>query len=292
MPLRGSSWLDLPPVPAGGNDADDESSELSASSDDEPVGHDEHVSYWQRMRRSLVYSAGTSTLGRQAIIRYLPWETQMLIQALYKLVELDTGSKERAFQVESKLIKFLVKLGIEHEGKKLSYKDLLLADTPLREAFELLIKLFFYYGDSGKRNLRPHFERVEQLFAQVVEIVRGILKRTVRWSPKELGRLDKVVAVVGTADFLERIWEHPDAEPPLLDLYDSMLKYTAFHYYSKSSGDLSKPTRDLSKVTLRAARKVAKSFRARRNTAAQTSGAVHGSISLPSVRSAASDLTR
>ena len=94
--------------------------------------------------------------------------------------------------------------------------------------------------------------------------MRGIIKRTVRWSSKDLERLPKIVLTVGTADFLARIWEHPDAEPPLLDLYDAMLNYTAFHYYSKTSGDLSKPTRDLSKVTVRASKKVSKIFSARK----------------------------
>lgn len=258
MSASSSSSPSIGPVLAAAGDTDSDSS--SSSCEDVP---EEHVGYWTRMRRSLAYSAGTSTLGRQAIIKYLPWETQNLIQALYRLVELDTGSKEAAYKLESTLMKFLVKLAIDHEGKRISYKDLLLADAPLREAFELLIKLFYYCGETKTRNLRPHFEQVERHFLEVVAIVRGILKRSVRWSPNELARLDKVVKVVGTADFLVRVWDHPEAEPPLLDLYDSMLKYTAFHYYSKSSGDLSKPTRNLDNVKERAAKKVARTLRRR-----------------------------
>ena len=261
-------------------DADDDSS-LSDSSEEAP---ESSVGYFARIKRSVSYSVGTSALGRQAIIRYLPYETQNLIQALYKLVELDTGSKDAAFQLESRLMKFLVKLAIDHEAKKISYKDLLLADGSLRAAFELLLKLFYYYGDDQPgRDLLPSFEKVEKHLLEVVEIVRGIIKRTVRWTPKELDRLPKIVNTVGSALFLTRIWAHPDAEPPLLDLYDAMLKYTAFHYYSKTSGDLSKPTRDLSRVTIRATKKVNKLISNRSKSAAQPSPTIY-SASTPELR--------
>ena len=266
-------------------DTDLDDSSLSSSSEE---AAEESVGYFSKLKRSISYSVGTSSLGRQAIIRYLPYETQNLIQSLYRLVELDSGSKENAFKLETRMMKFLVKLAIEHEAKKISYKDLLLADAPLRAAFELLLKLFYYYGDTNhQRNLHPSFCQVERHFFEVSEIIRGIIKRTVRWSPKDLNRLTKILNTVGTADFLSRIWEHPEAEPPLLDLYDSMLKYTAFHYYSKTSGDLSKPTRDLSRVSSRASKKAARLFALRtkpRNPPPASSERAYASASTPEIR--------
>jgi hypothetical protein len=58
-----------------------------------------------------------------------------------------------------------------------SYKDFLVADPCLREAFELLMKLFHFYDNNPRKvNLKPGFERAQELLDLASELIVAVLK--------------------------------------------------------------------------------------------------------------------
>mmetsp|Transcript_6936 Transcript_6936/g.17502 ORF Transcript_6936/g.17502 Transcript_6936/m.17502 type:complete len:388 (+) Transcript_6936:73-1236(+) len=228
---RSGSSGDMFPAQTGSEPMDDGDEE--EEDDDDMEG-----GFFGRIKRGLMWSIGTSSFGKSAILRVLPHETQNLVRALLLLVEVDSGSKARAKEMESNVFKFLIKLAIDHDAKKISYKDFLVADKPLRAAFNLLCKCFVYYGDTRGRNLTPAFQKVEEYFTEVEALIRQALERKLTWNKQQLNRLRSILQQVGTREFLERCWANPDLEDVLFDLYSAMEKYTQFHYYSKSTGQV------------------------------------------------------
>lgn len=166
----------------------------------------------------------------------LPRETQEIIKSLSVVVERVRGAKA-GVEVREELVHFLVSVGLQKDSKKIRFRDLAVADPPLREAFDLLCKLFnFYDNNPYNRDLTPHFQRVEELFSEVARLLDSVLGPHFS-SQTERQRLEKIFSVVGTAEFFEDCWANPDLEDELFELYNAMNLYTQFHYHFGDKDD-------------------------------------------------------
>jgi hypothetical protein len=101
---------------------------------------------------------------------------------------------ELASKLEDNIFRLLCELASAHSSKEIrfrlpfflethliflacSYKEFLIADPCLREAFELLMKLFHYYDNNPRQvNLRPGFYKVQELLSLVAELITELLK--------------------------------------------------------------------------------------------------------------------
>eukprot|EP00211_Chloroparvula_japonica_P015337 CAMPEP_0119125870 /NCGR_PEP_ID=MMETSP1310-20130426/4997_1 /TAXON_ID=464262 /ORGANISM="Genus nov. species nov., Strain RCC2339" /LENGTH=223 /DNA_ID=CAMNT_0007115983 /DNA_START=344 /DNA_END=1015 /DNA_ORIENTATION=+ len=155
---------------------------------------------------------------------------------------------ERAADLDHSIFKFLCELYSAHAAKEISYKDLLVADPCLREAFELLMRLYYYYDNNPRKlSLASGFRRVEELLTLAADLVTAVIETRLEWDDEETYRLRNIVREVGNADFLEKCWEDETVNDTLFDMYDAMQKYNAFHYYSRSTGKRSEPPPELKK---------------------------------------------
>jgi len=197
------------------------------------------------LKRSLIVSIGTSSIGKGTILANLPYETQNLVRALITLTGVVRGA-ECASKLEDNIFRLLCELASAHSSKEISYKEFLIADPCLREAFEILMKLFHYYDNNPRNiNLRPGFIKVQELLFLVGELLTEILKCRLNWEGEALERLNTILEQCGNSEFLEACWNDLSLTDPLFDLYDSMQKYNAFHYYSKSTGKRSEAPLEL-----------------------------------------------
>eukprot|EP01104_Vermistella_antarctica_P004604 TRINITY_DN15025_c0_g1_i4.p1 TRINITY_DN15025_c0_g1~~TRINITY_DN15025_c0_g1_i4.p1 ORF type:complete len:332 (-),score=70.45 TRINITY_DN15025_c0_g1_i4:180-1175(-) len=186
--------------------------------------------FFQRVKKNAVLSLATSTnFGKSTVLALLPTETQNLVKALTAIVEKESGDTAAARGLESNLVKFLVNIGLEKEMKNLRLRDFHVADPPLREAFNILCRLFSFYNDGRKRNLTAQFERCERCFVEVADRMITILQEFCE--PQDCQRVLDIFGHVGTAEFLARCWANPNLEDELYELFDSMNRYTCFHYH-------------------------------------------------------------
>ena len=90
---------------------------------------------------------------------------------------------------------------------KSSYKDFLIADPCLREAFEVLMKLFHYFDNNPRNiNLLPGFKRVEELLTLAAELITAVIEDRLHWEGEMLDRLLGIVRDAGNAEFLAAAW--------------------------------------------------------------------------------------
>eukprot|EP01102_Stenamoeba_stenopodia_P018749 TRINITY_DN6938_c0_g1_i1.p1 TRINITY_DN6938_c0_g1~~TRINITY_DN6938_c0_g1_i1.p1 ORF type:complete len:229 (+),score=55.19 TRINITY_DN6938_c0_g1_i1:371-1057(+) len=190
-------------------------------------------SFLSKAKSEMAVAFASSGIGKSLILTVLPTQTQHLIKCLCEMRDIDAG-KGKGKELEDDLIKWMIKLGVEHSSKKISYKEFRPADVPMREAFEKLCEVYEKaYGRSRKpAELQPHFEKIERLFEKSEEMMTELMKAKLDWPPKELALLREVRLKVGTAEFFQRMWSlYPSNQDVVFELYNSIVSYTQFSYY-------------------------------------------------------------
>jgi len=69
-------------------------------------------------------------------------ETRMLLAALKRIVKVEAGATKKAEDLEKNILKITVKVYMLIEARELNAEDFLSADKPVREAFELLVRIY------------------------------------------------------------------------------------------------------------------------------------------------------
>ena len=96
------------------------------------------------------------------------------------------------------MFRLLCELFSAHSAKEISYKDFLVADPCLREAFEVLMKLFHYYDNNPRNiNLLPGFKRVEELLTIAADLMTAVLEERLSWDAESIGRLKTILDQAG-----------------------------------------------------------------------------------------------
>jgi len=90
-------------------------------------------------------------------------ETTTLLNALKRIVKSESNSAKKADDLEKNIIKIAVKSFLLIENKVLTADDFLVADKPLREAFELMVKVFNGRGRVKEEKIKEALAKVEEL---------------------------------------------------------------------------------------------------------------------------------
>lgn len=115
------------------------------------------------------------------------------------------------------------------DNKKLQADDFLVADKPLREAFELLVKVF-----NGRKRVKPDkieeaLRKVETSMKKAEEVITNLLAPHL--TPKNMLKISQAFGCIADADFLIAVFKKDDLEEDLDKLIDAMEYYTQFHYH-------------------------------------------------------------
>jgi len=90
-------------------------------------------------------------------------ETTALLNALKKIVKAESGSAKKGEDLEKNIIKIAVKAFLLIENKQLTADEFLVADKPLRESFELMVKVYNGRGRVKEEKIREALAKVEEL---------------------------------------------------------------------------------------------------------------------------------
>eukprot|EP01103_Thecamoeba_quadrilineata_P020339 TRINITY_DN8673_c0_g1_i1.p1 TRINITY_DN8673_c0_g1~~TRINITY_DN8673_c0_g1_i1.p1 ORF type:complete len:235 (+),score=47.16 TRINITY_DN8673_c0_g1_i1:23-727(+) len=176
-----------------------------------------------RFKVGVAGKVGNSKLGKKA----LPPEVRALLKS-FRTIVTKVCSSNKAKDIETLILKFIIKAKVHVDNKTITVEHLLQADKPLREAFETFAELFDFYGDAQVNRLVPKFKRVADLIRQVEKITVDIFSPHLR--PKNLERLKSLFNFIADVDFYIQVWSHPDVYLELFLLVNSMNKYTQFHF--------------------------------------------------------------
>jgi len=165
----------------------------------------------------------TSKLGKQVI----PQEARLLLQSFKNVVAKIEGPK-KAKEIESNIIKLIVKAKICIDDKKVSEQDFLKADVPLRKAFNLIVDLYDYFGEKVSDKVKQKFQQVSSLMGEVSVILNNVFKPHVQL--KSLNKLKAVFEILSNTEFYTKVWGHPEITKDMEELIDAMNKYTQFNF--------------------------------------------------------------
>eukprot|EP01130_Rhizamoeba_saxonica_P005459 TRINITY_DN2184_c0_g1_i1.p1 TRINITY_DN2184_c0_g1~~TRINITY_DN2184_c0_g1_i1.p1 ORF type:complete len:334 (+),score=90.03 TRINITY_DN2184_c0_g1_i1:378-1379(+) len=182
----------------------------------------------KRAKKRAASKTATSGIGKKVMRVIVNEETTALLTALKKIVRKDSGSNRKAEELERNIIKIAVKAFILIDDKKISADAFLVADGPIRSAFELLIKCF-----NGRNRVRQDvlvdaLARAVDFLKESEEIIAGLLESHL--TPKNVLRLSSAFSVLADTAFLERVFTDEELENELEQLIDAMEYYTQFHY--------------------------------------------------------------
>jgi len=103
------------------------------------------------------------------------------------------------------------------------------ADKPLREAFELMVKVFNGRGRVKEEKIKEALGKVEELLKKAEEVITNLLAPHL--TAKNMLRISSAFGCIANADFLMTVFRNDQLEEDLDKLIDAMEYYTQFHYH-------------------------------------------------------------
>jgi len=183
----------------------------------------------KRVKKSAVSKGATSALGKKVMKVIVNDETAALLNALKRIVKTQTGDAKQGDDLEKNIIKIAVKAFLLIESKQVYADDFLVADKPLREAFELMVKVFNGRTRAKEEKIREALAKVEELLKKAEEILTNILAPYL--SSKNMLRISAIFGSIANIEFLYPAFKNPSSEEDLDKLIDAMEYYTQFHYH-------------------------------------------------------------
>jgi len=183
----------------------------------------------RRFQKKTASATATSVLGKKVMKAIVNEETTTLLNALKRIVKSESGLAKKADDLEKNIIKIAVKSFLLVENKQLQADDFLVADKPLREAFELMVKVF-----NGRKRVKPEkieeaLKKVETLLKKAEEVITNLLARHL--TPKNMLRISQAFGCIADVKFLITVFNNDELEEDLDKLIDAMEYYTQFHYH-------------------------------------------------------------
>jgi len=182
-----------------------------------------------RVKKRAASKTATSTLGKKVMKVIVNEETTTLLTALKQIVKTQTGETKQAEELEKNIIKIAVKAFLLIENKQITADEFLVADKPLREAFELMVKVFNGRARVKDEKIREALAKVEDLLKKAEEILTNLLAPHL--TAKNMLRISSVFGKIASSEFLYPVFKNPSSEEDLDKLIDAMEYYTQFHYH-------------------------------------------------------------
>jgi len=180
-----------------------------------------------RLTTGVAGKVAGSGIGKQAIKAAVPDEIKTLISALKRIVSKIQGSK-KGIEIESNVIKIVVKLLMLQKNQTISMEDFLKVDEPMREAFDILVDLRDRGHRLRKEEWSANLKQAHVLLERVEQVLSAILAPHVK--PLTLKIVAVTFGVLANPEFIERSWTDATIEEERDILADAMSKYTQFHY--------------------------------------------------------------
>jgi len=181
-----------------------------------------------KVKKGVASKTANSAVGKKVMKAIVNDETTTLINALKALVTVESGSQKKADEMEKNIIKIAVKAYILVDNKDLKGEQFLVADKPLRDAFNLLVKVFNGRGRAKKERVIEALQRVEADLKKAEKVITDLLQPYI--SAKNMFRLSTIFSTVANLKFLETVFYNDTVESELEKLVDAMDYYTQFHY--------------------------------------------------------------
>jgi len=182
-----------------------------------------------RVKKRAASKTATSTLGKKVMKVIVNEETTALLNALKRIVKTQTGDSKQAEELEKNIIKIAVKAFLLIENKQITADEFLVADKPLREAFELMVKVFNGRSRVKDEKIREALAKVEDFLKKAEEILTNLLAPHL--TAKNMLRISSVFGSIANSEFLYPAFKNPSSEEDLDKLIDAMEYYTQFHYH-------------------------------------------------------------
>jgi len=180
------------------------------------------------VQKSASSSVADSGVGKAIMKKIVNEETTTLINALKALVTVESGSSKKADEMEANIIKIAVKAYILVDNKLLKGEQFLVADKPLRDAFNLLVKVFNGRQRAKKERVIEALVKVEGHLKQAEKVITELLGPHL--GGKNMMKLASIFQTVANIKFLETVFYNESVADELEKLIDAMDYYTQFHY--------------------------------------------------------------
>jgi len=181
-----------------------------------------------KMKKAAASKGAGSAVGKKVMKSIVNDETTTLLNAMKALVQAESGSAKKAEELEANIVKIAVKVFLLVENKNIKGSDLLKADAPLRNAFNLLVKVFNGRRRAKRERVIEALEKVERELQEAQRIIVELLSPHI--TTKNMMKLTSVFSVVGNLKFFETVFYDDSVEDELEKLIDAMDYYTQFHY--------------------------------------------------------------
>jgi len=177
-----------------------------------------------KAKKNIAGKAATSKLGKSILKKVMDDESNNLMRALKRTVELRTDQK-KAKEIQNNIIKLFLKAHFQIEKKVLTPEQFAVADRPLRKTFRRIIKINESYETLQKDQelLKTNFLKIETYLKEIESIILGLLNPYI--TEKNRKRLSDTVLFLSRIDFLTSVWADPRSKEPLLKMTTAMANY-------------------------------------------------------------------
>jgi len=182
-----------------------------------------------RAKKRAASKTATSVIGKKVMKAIVNEETTTLLNALKRIVKHESTSTKKADELEKNIIKIAVKSFLLIENKVLSADDFLVADKPLRDAFELMVKVFNGRGRVKDEKITEALKRVEDFLKKAEEVITNLLGPHL--TANNMIKIPAAFGCIANEKFLNTVFRSEDLESDLDKLIDAMEYYTQFHYH-------------------------------------------------------------
>eukprot|EP01124_Arcella_intermedia_P017240 TRINITY_DN2401_c0_g1_i2.p1 TRINITY_DN2401_c0_g1~~TRINITY_DN2401_c0_g1_i2.p1 ORF type:complete len:178 (-),score=49.46 TRINITY_DN2401_c0_g1_i2:112-645(-) len=171
----------------------------------------------------------SSVLGKKVMKSIVNEETVALLGTIKKIVKTESGSAKKAEDLEKNLTKITFKCYKLLEANEIDVAVFLSADRLVRDAFELLVRIYNGKDRVSQDKIKEALKKVESLLKSSEEILLQLL--TTNLSSKNVLRLSFIFSTLGDAKFLENVLEDPSLAQELEKVISVMEAYTQVQYH-------------------------------------------------------------
>lgn len=180
-----------------------------------------------RVGKTIGGKVATSDIGKAAVKTVVNEETKLLIVSLKKIIARVENPKI-AKEIEDNLIRIITKSFFLEKDKKITIDQFLVADAPLREAFETLVEMRDYRHRMKPETVKNRLNLVHDRLSSVEKIITNMLVDHLQ--PESIQRIARTFGLLASTDFLDKAWGTPELEEERDLLTDAMNRYTQFNF--------------------------------------------------------------